>query len=103
MPTKFLTFAATGLFGLTVGFGVAAAQNDDAPESDPVESMDEMHAAMRDQMPSELAEQCDEMHSAMGESMGSMDAEHMGSMGAMRSGPTGSQHAEHHAQEQRGQ
>jgi hypothetical protein len=60
--------------------------------------MDEMHDAMRDQMPAELVEQCDQMHDAMGDGdhasmMGSMGS--MGSMGGMGAGMLGG-HAEHH-------
>ncbi|HSP02719.1 MAG TPA: hypothetical protein VLR27_04415 [Acidimicrobiales bacterium] len=68
--SKILTLTATGLAGLVLGagIGVAAAGQDAtpvAPERSAVTSMDEMHAAMVDQMPAELAEQCDEMHAAM--------------------------------------
>lgn len=100
--SKILTLAATGLAGLVLGagIGVAAADQGNRPASpervQDVSSMDEMHDAMRDQMPAELAEQCDQMHDAMA------DGDHasmMGSMGSMGSGmgaamPDG--HAEHH-------
>lgn len=57
--------------------------------------MDEMHARMRDQMPSELA-QCDEMHASMPADMAAMDSDQMmGGAGVMDgSMPTG--HAAHH-------
>lgn len=85
MNTKLLTFAATGLAGLTLGLGVGvtAAQPDDGGSATtPVDvgSMDEMHAAMRDQMPAELAEQCDEMHASMPDDMAAMDPGQMGQM-----------------------
>jgi hypothetical protein len=74
--SKILTLAATGAAGLVLGagIGVAAAGQEGAPRtperSGDVTSMDEMHAAMVDQMPAGLAEQCDRMHATMGEHMG---------------------------------
>lgn len=89
MNTKLLTLAATGLAGVTIGLGVgvAAAQPDDdlsTTTSADIGSMDEMHAAMRDQMPPELAEQCDEMHAAMPDDMAAMEPGRM--MGRMMDG-----------------
>ena len=99
--SKILTLTATGLAGLVLGagIGVAAAQGDGAPTppAGTVTSMDEMHAAMVDQMPAELAEQCDQMHRVMSEHMA--DGDHgsmMGSMtSAMGAGMPGD-HSEHH-------
>ena len=94
--------AATGLAGLTLGLGVgvAAAQpdTDDSPTTTPADvgSMDEMHAAMRDQMPPELAARCDEMHASMPADMAAMDpGQMMGGAGVMdESMPAG--HTAHH-------
>ncbi len=71
--SKILTLTATGVAGLVLGagIGIAAAAADQgnrpaAPERvQDVSSMDEMHDAMRDQMPADLVEQCDQMHAAM--------------------------------------
>lgn len=106
MNTKLLTFAATGLAGITLGLGVgvAAAQQggDDSSTSTSgnVASMDEMHDAMRDQMPADLADECDAMHDAMPAEMAAMDPDQMmrgmGQMmgGADMTGAVG--HAGHH-------
>ena len=109
MNTKLITLVATGFAGLTLGLGVgvAAAQpdTDDSPTTTPADvgSMDEMHAAMRDQMPPELAARCDEMHASMPADMAAMDpGQMMGGMGQMMGGagvmdesmPAG--HAAHH-------
>lgn len=103
--SKILTLAATGLAGLVLGAGIGVASagqgSDPAPEPTvDVESMDQMHAAMRDQMPPELVEHCDEMHAAMGEHMNDVDhASTMGSMGSTMSGAGAGMfgnHAEHH-------
>lgn len=100
--SKILTLAATGVAGLVLGAGIGVAAADQgnrpaAPEpADDVSSMDEMHDAMRDQMPAELVEECDQMHDAMG------DGDHasmMGSMGSTMSDMQGGMpdgHAEHH-------
>lgn len=106
MESKLLTFAATGLAGITLGLGVgvAAAQPgaDDAPTGTvgDVGSMDEMHDAMSDQMPAGLADECDEMHDAMPADMAAMDPDQMmGGMGQMMGGAgmTGTAgHAGHH-------
>lgn len=107
--SKILTLAATGLAGLVLGAGVsvaAAGQGTDPRPAEPtfdVESMDEMHAAMRDQLPAELVEQHDQMHAAMGDGdhasmMGSMGST-MGSMGSAMGGVGADMfgnHAEHH-------
>lgn len=100
--SKILTFAATGLAGLVLGAGIGVAAagqepNPETPERSSITSMDEVHAAMVDQMPAELAEQCDEMHAAMGEHMG--DADHASMMGSMTSGMGSDMpgyHSEHH-------
>lgn len=99
MPHKLLTLAATGLVGLALGagVGVAAAQGPTpAPSGDPtVAWMDDMHDAMRDQMPADLAEQCDELHGSMPDQMAGIDMTAMHrSDGSMMSGS--SWHAGHH-------
>lgn len=60
--------------------------------------MDEVHAAMRDQMPAELVEQCDEMHAAMSGHMADIDfGSMMASMGSTMGGAdTFGGHAAHH-------
>ena len=73
-----LTGAVTVVLG--TGIGIAAAQDGGGTVTPPFgpaggrgfESMDEMHAAMRDEMPPDVAAACDEMHATMGDSMGSM-------------------------------
>lgn len=102
MRTKLLTLAATGVAALALGTGIgsAAAQSDGRDATRPpvtapsteLDSMDEMHAAMRDQMPAELAAQCDEMHASMPDEMRSMEP---GAMGSMMAG-SGGQHVQHH-------
>jgi hypothetical protein len=106
MRTRLAVFAATGIAGLALGagIGVAVAETDDPPAPPragamPFGSMDEMHAAMRAQMPDDLAAACDEMHASMPEEMRDMGA--MGDMGAMRGmggmgGGMGAGHARHH-------
>ena len=107
MRTKLLTLAVSGIavLALGAGVGVAAAQGDGSDTLPPVtapageyDSMDEMHAAMRDQMPAEFAAACDEMHAAMPEGMRSMDPGSMG--GFMGTGMSGGfmtgQHGQHH-------
>lgn len=74
--SKILILAAGGVaaVALSAGVGVAAAgQSTDRPTPDhptDMAPMDEMHAAMADQMPAELVEQCDRMHAAMSQHMG---------------------------------
>ncbi len=104
--SKILTLAATGLAGLVLGAGIgvaAAGQGADPATPEPavdVESMDEVHAAMRGQPPPQLVEQHDQMHAAMGEHMADGDhASMMGSMGSMTGGfgaDMFGDHAEHH-------
>lgn len=106
MNTKLLTFAATGIAGLTLGLGVGvvAAQPGDDDSStttvNDVDSMDEMHAAMRNLMPAGLADECDEMHDAMSDDMAAMEpGQMMSGMGQMMGGDnmTGAaDHAGHH-------
>lgn len=91
--SKILTLAATGVAGLVLGAGIGIAAAGQGTEPAPptptfdVESMDQMHAAMRDQLPPELAEQHDQMHAAMGEHMGDVDFDSMmGSMGSTMGG-----------------
>lgn len=103
MRTKILTLAVAALAGLTLGagIGVAVAQTDDGASTGPVdtfESMDEMHAAMRDQMPADLAEECDALHASMSDDMRGLDPDDMGSMmdGSTRGGWMAGRHAEHH-------
>lgn len=96
MTKKLLTLAATGLAGLVLGAGIGVAAADDPGSGSrvvPPEAMDEMHDAMRDQLPPELRAQHDEMHASMAGSMGSMD---WGSMGSMMGGDRAARHAEHH-------
>lgn len=105
MRSKLLTLAATSVAGLALGAGVAAAQagGDDGrpPVTVPavdLDSMDEMHAAMRDRMPADLVARCDEMHAAMPEDMRSMDPGAMdpGAMGSMMGGAGRGPHQQHH-------
>ncbi len=94
--SKILTLTATGVAGLVLGAGIgiaAAADQGNRPATpervQDVSSMDEMHDAMRDQMPADLAEQCDQMHDAMA------DGDHASMMSGMGAAmPDG--HAEHH-------
>ena len=73
--SKILTFAATGLVGLVLGAGIGAAaadQDSSPPTSEPETvswSMEDMHATMVEQMPTEVREQCDAMHASMGDHM----------------------------------
>jgi Spy/CpxP family protein refolding chaperone len=105
--SKILTLTATGVAGLVLGagIGVAAAATDQgnrpagAERVQDVSSMDEMHDAMRDQMPADLVEQCDQMHAAMTDGDHAPMMGSMGSIGSIMSGtgaamPDG--HAEHH-------
>ena len=99
--SKTLTLAATGMVGLVLGAGIgaAAAGQTDTPatpeRSEPVTAMDDMHAAMVDDMPAELAEQCDQMHADMDEHMGDADhASMMGDTGTSGAAPT--DHDAHH-------
>ena len=128
MRTRFFTLAAAALAGLTgLGVGLAVAETGD--ESAPTTTrpgmtmmgdattMDQMHAAMRGQMPAEVAAQCDAMHASMPEAMRSMTPGQMGpmmgqmgsmmgqmgSMGSMTpgqmgpmTGPMAELHAQHH-------
>jgi hypothetical protein len=104
--SKILTFAATGLVGVVLGagIGVAAAGQDSDPatteRSAIIESMDEMHASMRAEMPTELVEECDQMHATMAEHMSDGDhAAMMESMGSMMSGmgsDMSNNHTDHH-------
>lgn len=111
MRTKLLALAATGVAGLALGagVGVAAAQSDGRDTARPpvttpateLDSMDEMHAAMRDQIPAELAAQCEEMHASMPAEMRSMEPGVMGSMmggmgDSMGAGSMAARHAQHH-------
>ncbi|HAS10593.1 MAG TPA: hypothetical protein DCS55_08780 [Acidimicrobiaceae bacterium] len=100
--SKILTLTATGVAGLVLGagIGVAAAADQGSRPATPepaqdVSSMDEMHDAMRDQMPAELVEQCDQMHDAMGDGDHASMMGSMGSMGGMGAGMLGG-HAKHH-------
>lgn len=95
MRTKLLTLAAAvaGL-ALGAGVGVAAAQdggNDARPSvttaAAELDSMDQLHAVMRDQLPAELTAQCDEMHAAMPDDMRSMDPQRDGLDDARRHAP----------------
>lgn len=100
MNRQLLTLAATGVAGITLGLGVgvAAAQGDPAGDPTPpataaeVETMDDMHERMRDQMPAELAEACDDMHESMPAGMASRSAGHMNGAAGMSNG----QHQAHH-------
>lgn len=98
MPNTILTLAATGLAGLVLGAGVGVASAQDTgggrtPVEDPA-SMDELHDAMRDQMPAELVAECDAMHATMVDHTGAMDLGSMGSM--MGDGDWSTRHAQHH-------
>lgn len=91
MSNKLRTLAATGIAGAVLGAGIGMAAAGDEPDAGPpatapsgaYESMDAMHAAMRDQMPEDLAAQCDAMHAAMPESMRSASPRSMGWTGSM--------------------
>lgn len=106
MSNKFLTLVATGIAGLVLGAGIGVAAAGDGSDSTPPTtstprssaSMDEMHGAMRDQMPDDLAAQCDEMHASMPAGMRSMSPESMDSMmgEGMRGTGIPDQHAQHH-------
>ncbi len=98
---------AAGLTGLVFGAGIGMAAGDDpvvtATPPPPVtagafESMDEMHAAMRSQMPDDLAAQCDAIHASMPEDLRAAAPGSMGSMMGDGSsfGWMGSQHTAHH-------
>ena len=80
MRSTLLTLAAAGVAGAGAGagagadVGVAAAQATGGGTPTPVAatasefaSMEEMHGAMRVQMPAEHTEACDRMHTAMPE------------------------------------
>ena len=90
--SKILTLAATGLAGLVLGAGIGIAGAGQGTDPSPpltvdLESMEEMHAAMRDLLPPDLAEQHDEMHATMGEHMADVDHGSMiGSMGTTMGG-----------------
>ena len=109
--SKILTLTATGLAGVVLGAGIGIAAADDTPPAErpgvtaPMDmgsvdmgsmdmgSMDEMHSAMRDQMPAELAEQCDEQLASMADGMGG---------GARPEGMSPQEHAQHHPDQQEG-
>lgn len=73
MRHKLLVTGAAGLIavGLGAGIGVAAAQTDGSPRPDrnAIESMDQMHAVMTQDMPEDLVAECDATHAEMSDSM----------------------------------
>lgn len=100
---------AAGLTGLIfgAGIGIAAGEDPGATATPPpitagaFESMDEMHAAMRGQMPDDLRAQCDAMHASMPQDLRAASPGAMGSMGSMMgdgrpAGDMADQHAAHH-------
>ncbi|MBK5221827.1 MAG: hypothetical protein JJE52_02905 [Acidimicrobiia bacterium] len=93
MRHKLLVTGAAGLIavGLGAGIGVAAAQIDGSsrPDRNAIESMDQMHSVMSEDMPDDLVAECDAAHAAMSDSM------HDGRFGMP--GPASIDHTAHHS------
>lgn len=108
MRSRLVTLVVMGAAGLVLGagIGVASARTGGISPRGPVEAsaigdsvptdgatMDEMHDAMRGQMPVAMREACDDMHARMGGHAGSTDSTGMGSM----MGADDTDHAAHHS------